>query len=82
MEGPQGWSSVFGEGNVPASCCHINADNSPNALCRNTDDAKVVYQQGCFDKLKMKIKDNIVIIMGVGIGIAFVEVCNILIYIM
>ncbi|XP_054257841.1 CD63 antigen-like isoform X2 [Macrosteles quadrilineatus] len=78
VDGPQGWSTVFADGNVPASCCVANVQNDPNALCRNSDDSALVFQSGCYEKLKNKTKDNIVIIMGVGIGIAFVELAGVI----
>lgn len=65
---------MFADGNVPASCCLANVDSDPNALCRNSEDPSQVYQEGCYQKLKEKTKDNIVLIMVVGIGIAFIEV--------
>lgn len=74
VDGPQGWSTVFADGSVPGSCCVSNVQNDPNAVCRNSDDASQVFQDGCYEKLKIKTRENIVIIMGVGIGIAFVEV--------
>lgn len=74
VDGPQGWSTVFADGSVPGSCCVSNVQNDPNAVCRNSDDASQVFQDGCYERLKIKTRENIVIIMGVGIGIAFVEV--------
>lgn len=35
---------------------------------------EVVYPTGCLQKLQMKASDNAKILIGVGIGIAFVEV--------
>ncbi|RZF37800.1 hypothetical protein LSTR_LSTR007162 [Laodelphax striatellus] len=50
---------------------------SANAFCRNTLDDTVIFQDGCYQKLKNKVKDNIVLIMGVGIGVAFIELAGI-----
>ncbi|XP_046679689.1 CD63 antigen-like [Homalodisca vitripennis] len=77
VEGPQGWNEVFADGSVPGSCCVANVQNDPNALCRNSDDPTQVFQDGCYERLKTKTKDNIVIIMAVGIGIAFIELLGI-----
>ncbi|XP_039292407.1 CD63 antigen-like [Nilaparvata lugens] len=76
VDGPRGWLTVFPNNNVPGSCCR-EPPASANAFCRNTLDDKIIFQDGCYQKLKNKVKDNIVLIMGVGIGIAFIELAGI-----
>ncbi|KAI5716091.1 hypothetical protein M8J76_000812 [Diaphorina citri] len=44
VDSPRDWSQVFAENQVPASCCR-NAPDSPIALCRNTFDDGIVFQQ-------------------------------------
>lgn len=44
------------------------------AACQATANPIYVWQFGCFQKLEKVVRDSGVIIMGVGIGIAFIEV--------
>ncbi|RZF45343.1 hypothetical protein LSTR_LSTR002786 [Laodelphax striatellus] len=81
VDGPRGWLTVFPTNNVPGSCCR-EPPASANAFCRNTLDDTVIFQDGCYQKLKNKVKDNIVLIMGVGIGVAFIEVSYIMCFLM
>ena len=34
------------------------------------------YFQGCLSELEKYLKDHIIVVGGVGIGIAFIQVCN------
>ena len=36
------------------------------------------YFQGCLSELEKYLRDHIVIVGGVGIGIAFIQVCNLI----
>ncbi|KAH1020221.1 hypothetical protein HUJ04_009926 [Dendroctonus ponderosae] len=62
----------------PQSCCHGVREGAaePDALhCTNArpgDD--ILYSSGCFEKIEMKTKDASKVLIGVGIGIAFIEV--------
>lgn len=56
---------------VPPSCCK---NYTGNQCAANRYDA---FEKGCFSQLQMKVEKNAKILIGVGIGIAFVEVCNI-----
>ncbi|KAH1020225.1 hypothetical protein HUJ04_009929, partial [Dendroctonus ponderosae] len=61
----------------PQSCCHGVREGAaePDALhCTNArpgDD--ILYSSGCFEKIEMKTKDASKVLIGVGIGIAFIE---------
>ncbi|KAI5694706.1 hypothetical protein M8J75_003694 [Diaphorina citri] len=76
VDSPRDWSQVFAENQVPASCCR-NAPDNPIALCRNTFDDGIVFQQGCFERMAAQVKEKSTMIMAVGIGIALVEVIGI-----
>ncbi|XP_075218180.1 tetraspanin 47F [Lycorma delicatula] len=76
VDNPKGWITIFPNNNVPGSCCREPPVNA-NGFCSNTIDDHLVFQEGCYQKLKNKVKDNIITIMGVGIGIAFVELAGI-----
>ena len=36
---------------------------------------KIIYEKGCLDVLEEKIVSNVATVGGVGIGIAFIQVC-------
>ena len=42
--------------------------------CRQGSFGNYVYSKGCYEKLKHKIESNTKVLIGVGIGIAFIEV--------
>ncbi|CAH1378719.1 unnamed protein product [Tenebrio molitor] len=75
VEGPDDWQGQ----NLPWSCCHSYDDfgDALSSYCVNVAKGKYQYHTGCYDELKMKINDNAKILIGVGIGIAFVEVVGI-----
>merc|ERR1712038_39482 len=62
-------------GNIPGSCC-INDDGADPPTC--TSDAANLYTDGCFDSLTAWAEDNILIIGGVGIGLAFIQIVGII----
>lgn len=60
---------------VPKSCC-MSTNN-----CTGTQadvDGKKIYTEGCLTKFETFVKDNVFIIGGVGIGLAFVQIVGIL----
>ena len=61
--------SDWGNSSIPQSCCKT-------AGC-NTTDPNEIYKEGCLDKFTEFVKEKIVIIGGIGIGLAFVQVRNI-----
>ncbi|KAJ8932727.1 hypothetical protein NQ314_014423, partial [Rhamnusium bicolor] len=73
VEGPNDWQ---GQGlTLPRSCCHSEGtDTQIEAYCNNKGIGKYLHRTGCYDKLQMKINSNAKILIGVGIGIAFIEV--------
>merc|ERR1712038_177695 len=62
-------------GNIPGSCC-INDDGADPPTC--TSDASNLYTDGCFDSLTAWAEDNILVIGGVGIGLAFIQIVGII----
>lgn len=79
LDSPRGWGAVVGEGQVPVTCCLVQplAPVGDPPTCPMSTEKKEVYQAGCYEKIKNKIKDNIVTIMAVGLGIAVIELAGI-----
>lgn len=71
MNGPVDWSRIgFIGNNVPESCCKEIPSQS------NSCDANSVQVNGdgCMIKLQSAIENNAMILGGVGIGIALIQV--------
>lgn len=73
------WLGPLSEGKaMPASCCHPTRDGAEpptEAQCRTAQPTDIyVWQEGCFQKLQMKVDQGAKVLIGVGIGIAFIEV--------
>ncbi|ELU15050.1 hypothetical protein CAPTEDRAFT_151708 [Capitella teleta] len=62
------------DGQVPQSCCLLD-----DLDCVTKPTAANVYTSGCMQKFSIWIGDNIFIIGGVGIGLAFVQVLGVII---
>ncbi|XP_066995789.1 CD63 antigen [Anabrus simplex] len=76
VEHPQDWNGHLTSGKVPPTCCMSTAPEG--ARCSNsTYNSPGIYQRGCFDKLKNRVKDGALVLAGVGIGIAFVELAGV-----
>ncbi|XP_045475359.1 leukocyte surface antigen CD53-like [Harmonia axyridis] len=77
IEGPISWQGQ----NVPKSCCYDDNDESlaPSKYCSDQSFGKFMYSEGCIEKLRMGVKSNSKILIGVGIGIALIEVIGIFI---
>ncbi|KAJ1531077.1 hypothetical protein ONE63_005904 [Megalurothrips usitatus] len=85
----QDWQRVYRNNELPFSCCvryaFSQADKvppgasfqGPNTICTATANPIYVHQVGCYNKLAQVVRDSGVIVMGVGIGIAFVEIAGI-----
>ncbi|XP_063973657.1 CD63 antigen [Diachasmimorpha longicaudata] len=57
---------------LPYSCCR-GAEENTQCLESNAE----VYTEGCYMELKLRVENNARVLIGVGIGIAFVEVAGI-----
>lgn len=73
VDGPENWQGK----QIPSSCCRekINTVEIVSATCSIYQTGKnYLSSDGCYDKIKMKIESNTKCLIGVGIGIAFIEV--------
>ncbi|KAH0816700.1 hypothetical protein GEV33_006091 [Tenebrio molitor] len=74
VEGPTDWP----ENARPMSCCHPTREGAPPPESFHCQAAKpedgIMYQDGCFYQLQAKAESSAKILIGVGIGIAFIEV--------
>lgn len=76
IDGFQDWQGQ----KLPPSCCHaddnyeeVQAQQQSDSYCIDNGFGKYYYRTGCYDRLKMKVNGNTKVLIGVGIGIAFVE---------
>ncbi|CAH2005552.1 unnamed protein product [Acanthoscelides obtectus] len=70
VNGKSDWSST------PMSCCYkdkMDESDQPEEFCVSGG-RNYIYKEGCYKRLQMKIESNTKILIGVGIGIAFVQV--------
>lgn len=73
VDGPTDWSPANGfTSSFPSSCCMHDLQ----VICQISSTS--VYQEGCFDKLAMRVHKGATVLIGVGIGIAFVEIVGII----
>ncbi|XP_011312680.1 CD63 antigen [Fopius arisanus] len=74
VESEKDWieAGVLQPGVLPSSCC-TNGDTGNQCLESNVE----VYRDGCYLQLKMRVENNARILIGVGIGIAFIELAGI-----
>ncbi|XP_026566939.1 CD63 antigen [Pseudonaja textilis] len=59
-------------GKVPASCCKNSTDCTKNPTRDNT------YEEGCVKKIELWLRNHIVIVAAVALGIAFFEILGII----
>lgn len=72
VDGPNDWSPINGfMGVFPSSCCMQDMQ----VICQAVGQS--VYKEGCFSKLEMRVQKSATVLIGVGIGIAFVELAGI-----
>jgi CD63 antigen len=68
-----------GPHNVPDSCCtQADAKNEENCGKGQLDKPTHIYRDGCLNKLTELAVKNLVVIGGVGIGLAFIMIVGIL----
>lgn len=74
VEGPSDWP----ENTRPVTCCHATREGVEPPEAHHCRAAKpqdeILYVDGCFYQLQEKAESAAKILIGVGIGIAFVEV--------
>ncbi|XP_046619431.1 CD63 antigen-like isoform X1 [Neodiprion virginianus] len=73
MDGPKDWEKVFKTTDLPETCCtELDMD-------KKCDENLIeIRHEGCSMKLQNAIEDNAVIIGGVGIGIALVQLIGVI----
>ncbi|CAL1681603.1 unnamed protein product [Lasius platythorax] len=72
VDGPNDWGPANGfTSSFPSSCCM-----DMQVICQIGSTS--VYQEGCFNKLEMRVHKGATVLIGVGIGIAFVEIAGII----
>lgn len=72
MNGPADWPKIgFPNNNVPDTCC-----NEIPAQSKCDLNSIHIHDEGCMVKLKSAIENNAMILGGVGIGIALIQVSS------
>ena len=64
----------FVNGKLPASCC----PSTNEMMCTSSNNA---FTKGCLEELQSQLKMNANLLIGVGTGVAFIEVTKIYIII-
>ncbi|XP_018335605.1 CD63 antigen [Agrilus planipennis] len=75
VEGPRDWQS-----GIPASCCYAEqkGNEEPNNSCASYQKGvNYLSTEGCYEKLVTKARSRATLLVGVGIGIAFIQVIGI-----
>ncbi|XP_057320974.1 tetraspanin-9 [Microplitis mediator] len=67
------WNEPMGGPELPQSCCQ-DTSTTPCFVNENP----TVYENGCYDILETKIRENSKVLMGVGIGIAIIEIIGVI----
>lgn len=73
-------STVFGESHngVPDACCKENVSGcGKDVFNASSSKLKDINKEGCFDKLKGDVLDNVTILGGIAIGIGFVQLIGV-----
>ncbi|XP_066247857.1 CD63 antigen-like [Euwallacea similis] len=69
-------------GNRPLSCCQPVREGAPDPTPQHCQNARsgeeILHSTGCFDVIEMKVQNASQVLIGVGIGIAFIEVIGII----
>lgn len=79
MNGPSDWANAgFQDNTLPLTCCH-NVPLKTNTTHQSTCDVNslTVREKGCFNKFRSFIEDRAVVLGGVGIGIALVQLIGV-----
>ncbi|XP_055690518.1 tetraspanin-7 [Lutzomyia longipalpis] len=80
LDGPADWVDLSRDRYLRPSCCRPEYIDAQSKDCRNALPLHKdkYYQDGCADKLKMRVDSNASILIGVGIGIAFIQILGII----
>ncbi|XP_023179701.1 23 kDa integral membrane protein [Drosophila hydei] len=79
VDTPADWRALSLNKTLPASCCQPQFIDAAVGHCTESPalGKDKYYQEGCVGKLKERIDKNAVILIGVGIGIAFIQILGI-----
>ncbi|XP_020291393.1 CD63 antigen [Pseudomyrmex gracilis] len=72
VDGPSDWTSSTLS--FPSSCCMEDSQVIGSCQMGST----MMYREGCFNKLEMRVQKSATVLIGVGIGIAFIEIAGII----
>jgi hypothetical protein len=67
------WATGQASAKLPASCCQLNDDGTTKNLTQCQSKNGDFYNQGCKAALSNWIDDHAIILIGVGCGIAALE---------
>ncbi|KAH8358052.1 hypothetical protein KR084_001209 [Drosophila pseudotakahashii] len=78
VDTPADWR-ISANKTLPASCCQPQFIDTTEMHCKNSPalGKDKYFQDGCVGKLKNRIEKNAIILIGVGIGIAFIQILGI-----
>lgn len=79
VDTPADWRALSLNQTLPASCCNPRFMEADAVHCRDSPalGKDKYFQDGCVVKLKERIDKNAIILIGVGIGIAFIQILGI-----
>ncbi|XP_034106494.1 CD63 antigen [Drosophila nasuta] len=79
VDTPADWKAISLNKTLPASCCQPEFVDTAAGNCFDSPalGKDKFFQEGCVGKLKERIDKNAVILIGVGIGIAFIQILGI-----
>ncbi|XP_002063400.2 CD151 antigen [Drosophila willistoni] len=79
VDTPADWRTISANKTLPASCCQPQYIDTTVGHCLDSPalGKDKYYQVGCVGELKKRIDKNAVILIGVGIGIAFIQLLGI-----
>lgn len=78
IDGPRNWYDSNNQ-TIPASCCRPLYIDSGSKDCAKSEALFIhrYYQDGCISKIHDRVANSSSILIGVGIGIAFVQLLGI-----
>ncbi|XP_037806608.1 23 kDa integral membrane protein [Lucilia sericata] len=80
VDNPSDWRTMSANKTLPPSCCRPQYIEQNVGHCTESPalGKDKYYQEGCVGKLKERIEKNAIILIGVGIGIAFIQILGII----
>ncbi|EDV56466.1 CD63 antigen [Drosophila erecta] len=80
VDSPADWRTLSANKTLPGSCCQPQFIDTTVGHCLDSPalGKDKYFQDGCVGKLKNRIEKNAIILIGVGIGIAFIQILGII----